>query len=537
MKYNIVSDCRGWKVDKVVSQIFKDRGINNPEHFLNPTINDMLPLEDLEKINEAAEIVINAIENNCKIGLLFDVDLDGITSGTIIYRYLNKLGGDVTPFINHGKAHGLQKTELDKYKPFSLLIIVDSLDSTAYLYEDVQKNSNITDIVVLDHHAINAKIPYDKWITLVSSQRNYGNPELSGAGVCMKFILYLDKMLGLNYADDLYDLCASGLCADMMDMSVPENRYLMSKGLEEIHNPAIKKLAGGFGWDSKSIAFSLAPAVNASMRLDKNEYSLKAFISDDNKDVLENVKILKKCKEQQNEEIDSMMSDVLHQCKKQLDKKMIVVFIKTDYGIAGLLGNKLLSKYKRPIVILKDDDESDYYRGSMRAVGVDDFQQMINDSKLARSFGHPLAASCDVKKEDLKKFIDYMEEHLPDVGSFEETVEADIHANVEEIDRKYIDRIQELNRISGTGFKPVKIYLDSIVDYEVSDMSNGKHLVIKPSNTDLTLIQWNFSGDFEEFEDASLMNQELECVVELQSGWIGRTFMLQGIIGWISIKE
>ena len=105
MKVNVKSDCRGWGVERVVNQIFKDRNIKDPQHFLNPTIDDMLPLEDLENIDKAAEIVINAIENNCKIGLLADVDLDGITSGTIIYRYLNKLGGHITPFINHGKAN------------------------------------------------------------------------------------------------------------------------------------------------------------------------------------------------------------------------------------------------------------------------------------------------------------------------------------------------------------------------------------------------------------------------------------------------
>ena len=536
-KIECKSDCRGWEVEDVVDQIFKDRGISNPEHFLNPTVEDMLPLTDLKNIEEAADIVIENVRSGNKIGVYGDVDVDGLTSTTIIYRYLKRLDPniDIQVFLNHGKSHGLQKYNLDECKKCDILIVVDSLDSTAFLYEEVQTCSNVTDVIVLDHHSINPKVPYDKWITLVSSQRDYGNPELSGAGVCMKFVLYLDELLGLNYADDLYDLCASGLCADMMNMTVPENRYLMSRGLEEINNPAIEKLAGGFGWDSKSIAFSIAPAVNASMRLDKNEYALKAFLADDNKEILENVKVLKKCKDEQNKEIDAMMPAVLKQCQQQLDKKMIVVFIQTESGISGLLANRLLDKYKRPIVVLKEDE--DYYKGSMRGYGVEDFQAMINESKLGSSFGHPLAASCEVKKKNFQKFVDYMEEHLPDVGSFEETIEADIAADVEDIDYAYVNKIQELNKISGTGFKAVRVYLSGITDYEIGNMSKGKHLVIKTGDSDLTLIKWNFDGDWEKLKDASMMGDELECVCELQSGWIGRTFMLQGIINWLNIKE
>ncbi len=519
---------------ETVQQIFNDRGVKDGYRFLHPSVDDLLPLDDFTNIEEAADIVINAVQNGCKIGLLLDVDLDGITSGAIIYRYLKQLNADITPFINHGKAHGLQKNDIDKFKAFEVLIIVDSLDPTAYLYEDIQKNSNITDIVVLDHHAINSKIPYDKWITLVSSQRDYGNPGLSGAGVCWKFVKYLDSILNLDYADDLADLAAAGIIADMMDMSVLENRYIASKGLEAVRNPAINKIVGGFGWDSKAVSFSLAPVVNASNRLDKNEDAMMAFLVDDNAEVLKHVRVMKKCKDQQNEEIDAMMPDVETQCQKQLDKKMMVVFIESDYGIAGLLANKLMSKYKRPILVLKEEEKM--FRGSMRAIGVQDFRKMLNDSGLARSFGHELAASCDVWKEDLDSLIKYMDRHLPDIDKYEEHLDADIWVNLSDINRDYINKIKELNRISGNGFKPIKVYIDGITDYEVTDMSKGKHLVIRPDDSDLTLIQWNFSGDWEYFKDAALMGDELECVCELQCGFIGRTFMLQGICDYVGVK-
>ena len=63
-----------------------------------------------------------------------------------------------------------------------------------------------------------------------------------------------------------------------MDMTVMENRYIVSKGLEKIYNPAVKKIVGGFEFNSTAIAFSIAPVVNASNRMCKNEIAMKAFL-------------------------------------------------------------------------------------------------------------------------------------------------------------------------------------------------------------------------------------------------------------------
>ncbi len=535
MKVEVVSDCRNKSSNTIINQIFKDRNIDNPDHFLNPTVDDMLPLDSMPNIVEAANKVMNAIGNGYKIGILADTDSDGISSGAIMYRYLKKIGADVYIFIDHGKQHGLQKNDLDKYKDIDFLIVVDSLDSNCYLYEELKVRYNIEDIIVLDHHVINEKIPYDKYVILVSSQRDYDNKHLSGAGVAWKFCLLMDMLFGFNYANDLVDLAGVGIIADMMDITIPENRYIVSEALKEIHNPCIKKIVGGFDWNSTAVAFSLAPAINASNRLDKNEDALNAFICDDNKDVLKYVKVMKSCKDQQNEEIDNMMHDIEKQCQQQLDKKMIIIEIETEHGIAGLIGNKLLEKYKRPLLIVKDQD--DLWSGSMRAIGVDDFRKMLNDSKLAKSYGHELAASVTFLKKDKQALIDYMEEHLPNISDFQITLNADIRLNIDDIDKNLINKIKELDKISGTGFKPIKIYIDGITDYEVSDMSNKKHLVIKPNGSNVNFIKWNWNGNWEKIEECSLLGEELEAVVSLDSGWLGRNFMLKAICDYIGVKN
>ena len=222
-KYNILNDCRQLFEDEVFDIIMQERGINNPEHFLNPTEDDLLPLDALKNIDKAYELVMNAIKGDQRIAVHFDTDTDGITSGAIMTRYLKEMTENpVDTYINRGKQHGLANQDIGKFYGYDLLIVVDSLDKDETQYKDLKETG--VNVIVLDHHAIDEDIPYDDYCTLVSSQRNYENPQLSGAGVVWKFCKYIDEQNNTDYADDLVDLAGVGLIADMMDMRVMENR-------------------------------------------------------------------------------------------------------------------------------------------------------------------------------------------------------------------------------------------------------------------------------------------------------------------------
>lgn len=519
--YKVLNDCRQMYEDEVFDVILEQRGITNPEHFFNPTEDDLLPLDSLLRIEDAFRRVDKAIKEDEKISILFDTDLDGTSSGAIITRYLKNFTSNIKTYIDEGKQHGLIGQDIEKFHDVDLLIIVDSLDKDESQYKKLHESG--TDIIILDHHAIKEIIPYDKYAILVSSQRNYGNPQLSGAGVTWKFCKYMDEQYLTGYADELADLAACGLVGDMMDMTVMENRYIVSKGLSKIYNPAIKKIVGGFEFNSNAISFSVAPIINASNRIGKNDIAMKAFIEDDNKILLKYMRELKKCKELQNEEVDRILPKAINSCEKQKDNKMMVVLIDTDYGISGLLGNKLLERYQRPILILKDCGNT--YRGSMRAVGVDDFRKICNESGLAKADGHELASGIEIKKELLNGFTLYIEETLPELKS-DSVVDVDIQLDISDITRKMVDLIKSIDKISGTNFKPIKVYINNIYDYEIGNMSDYKHLTVKP-NDYLLIIKWNYNGSFDEMEDHSLVNDELKVVGTVDSGFLGRKFVLK----------
>lgn len=529
-KYKILNDCRGMYEDEIVKTLLENRGIDNPDDFLYPTEKFLLPLDSLKNIDRAADRIDQAIDNDELVGVLWDTDLDGISSGTIMTRYLQTLlHKKVYTYIDYGKKHGLKGEDLNKFAHLDLLIIVDSLDNDAKQYKLLSEA--YIDIIILDHHAIKKEVPYDDYAILVSSQREYENTALSGAGVTWKFCKYLDERYGVSYADELIDLAACGLVADMMDMTNMENRYIVYQGLQQIYNPAIKKIVGSFDFNSTAIAFSIAPLVNAANRIGENESAMKTFMADENKEVLKYVKVLKSCKEQQNEEVERLLPDVIAQCDLQSDKKMVYAFIDTKLGIAGLLANKLLEKYQKPILVLKN--VGDTYSGSMRAIGVDDFRKICNDSGLAQADGHELAAGIQIEKSNFDKFISYIEDNLPELST-ETTITVDAQIDVSDITRKLIDGVKELDFVSGTGFKQFRFFVDGIDEYEIGQMSDYKHLVVKP-NDFLQFIKWNFSGSFDDMEDHSIMGDELEAVVTLDSGWLGRKFVLKAVCD--SIEE
>lgn len=529
-KYKALEDCSGLHVSDIRDTIIELRGIKKPKEFFNPGKKNLIPLDKLKNIKAAAERVIRAVDNDEKIGVLYDVDTDGIMSGTIMTRYLREsMEYNPLTFINNGKSHGVLESDIEKYSGLELLIIVDSLNKDVSLYKILKEKG--VDIIILDHHVINPKINYSDYVTLVSSQDEYGNKALSGSGVTWKFCKFIDKLTGNDSAEDLIDLAACGIVADMMDMNSLENRYIVNKGLKRIRNKTLDKLLGSYEFNSSSISYSIAPMINASNRMDNNEIALKAFLSDNSKEISKYIKELTRCKVKQNQIVNDILPFIEDQCRQQIDHKVIIVMIDSIYGISGLLANKLLDKYKRPIIVVKDTCND--YSGSMRSIGVLDFREFCNNSKLARAMGHEQASGIIIPKNNLNKFLDYIEKELPALDTQEEIV-ADIQLEIEDVTKELVNEIKQINRISGTGFKPIKVLIKNVINYDVKSMSEGKHLLICPSE-ELQIIKWNFAGSFEEYEEASMFNEEIQFIATLDSGFFARKLMLKAICDSIQI--
>lgn len=480
------------------------------------------------------------INNNEHFMIFADVDVDGCTACAIMYRYLKNYTDNVEYSINNGKKHGIENYDLSLLDGIDTMIIVDSINANEKDYQRILDKG--VKIIVLDHHIVLDSLS-DIEITLVSSANNYPNSELSGAGVVWKFCKYIDEITLNDYADSLVDLATCGIIADMCSVSVDntENRYICDKGFNNQTNLAIKKINGSYEFNSQAVSFGIATLINAACRTKQNEKALRLFISDDEKEIKSLIKDLKSAKETQNEEVNELMQDIDNQYLGQEDSKILLFVIDSEADIAGLIGNKLLEKYQKPLFVLRhkveiDEDGaviSEKYAGSARGIGVNDFKSYVDKTGLVVTGGHENAFGVEFDIEDKDEIIKRINEMFENIEFINEK-DVDIQISSSQISSDLINRIKSMNRISGTGFKPVNVMINGITDYTVGTMSNGKHLKIDCG--DFVAIKWNYNGDISEF-DNSIMPLELSFVGVLDASFFGRKYTKQLIIDDYKIEE
>lgn len=507
---------------EILDAILESRDIDDVGAFLKPSIDDLIPFEEMHRLEEAYQIIDDAITMGEKFLVLADVDADGCCSNAIITKYLRRCGADVECIINNGKIHGAEHLDLSLLDDIDVMIIVDSLNNDPEVYKRILDTD--TKLVVFDHHLPEQRL-FDANLdfVLVTSAKDYPNEALSGAGVCLKYALYSDEMNLTDHSDDLWVYGAIGLIADMSDMSVPENRYIAHRGLAQFKNPMVKKMVGNYAFDSQSVSFSIGPLVNAAMRMHENEKAMNVFLAEDEDEISELVKDLKDCRERQNEAVAEMLDDLLEQGEAQLDRKCMFFILNndTDAEVTGLIGNKLLAMYQRPLFILRLRDGQ--YAGSMRSIGTESFLEIANGTGLCLCQGHPNAAGAFIDEDKFEQFKKVIEEELKDI-EFSINIEADIELSPEQINENLIKQLNALNRISGTGFKPITVLIRSD-DYTVGCMSGGKHVKITDNETGMIFVKWN-DGSYRDI----LIRGELIGVGTLSIAYYGRTRYTQCVM-------
>ena len=181
MKYKInplIKDCYNY-----TEAILKARGIEDVENFLSFSYENIQSPYDLNGMEECAQQIYTAIENNYKIAILVDCDVDGFTSSAILYNYMKMRNPDlhIDYYIHEGKQHGLEDTwEQMIDKNYDLIIVPDAGSQDGNFIEELK-----VPVVVLDHHEVaeGTYFPKNCYFSNNQTSPNYKNKALSGAGM------------------------------------------------------------------------------------------------------------------------------------------------------------------------------------------------------------------------------------------------------------------------------------------------------------------------------------------------------------------
>ena len=434
-----------------IEQILNNRGIKNIYHYLHTTDDDILDPSTIMNIKNGAIMLVSHINNNDKILIQIDSDCDGYTSAAALINYLHKIcpafiENNISYRVHEGKQHGIL---LDSIGNDIKLVIAPDSSSNDY-EEHKQLKEHGIDVLVIDHHEADKVSQY---ACIINNQLcNYPTKSLSGVGMVYKFCSYLDKLMNVTYADDLLDLVALGLIADMMDLRDYETKRLIDKGLNHIINPFIRTMINrdafhfSNGITPIDVAFYIAPLVNAVTRVGTQEEKLVLFESMLDFKGYELIPSTKRgcsgsaeprveqacrnctnIKNRQTRTRDATLETIenLIIANNLLENKLLIIQldnISADRNLTGLIANQLMSKYQRPVLILNKvfhNDGTITWEGSGRGYdksSLKDFRQFCQDTGLVMyAEGHPNAFGCGITDDKIQLFITITNEILKNV--------------------------------------------------------------------------------------------------------------------------
>lgn len=519
-----------------IEQILNNRGIKNIYHYLHTTDDDILDPSTIMNIKNGAIMLVSHINNNDKILIQIDSDCDGYTSAAALINYLHKIcpafvENNISYRVHEGKQHGIL---LDSISNDIKLVIAPDSSSNDY-EEHKQLKEHGIDVLVIDHHEADKVSQY---ACIINNQLcNYPTKSLSGVGMVYKFCSYLDKLMNVTYADDLLDLVALGLIADMMDLRDYETKRLIDKGLNHIINPFIRTMINrdafhfSNGITPIDVAFYIAPLVNAVTRVGTQEEKLVLFESMLDFKGYELIPSTKRgcsgsaeprveqacrnctnIKNRQTRTRDATLETIenLITANNLLENKLLVIQldnISADRNLTGLIANQLMNKYQRPVLILNKvfhNDGTITWEGSGRGYdksSLKDFRQFCQDTGLVMyAEGHPNAFGCGITDNEIQLFITITNEVLKNVQFIPSYTVDFIYHNVD-IKPEDITDIATLKNLWGQGIEEALIALE-----DVPVTAENLNLMAKDKNPTLKITLPNkisiikFKSSEEEFE-------------------------------------
>ena len=484
-------------------------------HFKEADFHDPYLLKDMDK---AVERTLRAVSNGEKICIYGDYDVDGVTSVSMLYLYLESLGADVCMKIpkREGEGYGVSCAAVETLAQdgVKLIITVDT-GITAGAEVEYAKELGV-DFVVTDHHECRNELP-DAYAVVNPHRPDCPYPfkELAGVGVVFKLVsacaMQICRDNGRPVAEgvkEIYntyaDLTALGTIADVMPI-VDENRlivsiglYLMSTrprpGIEALIEASSAKKAGEETKkrkiNSSFVGFGLAPRLNAAGRISDAAIAVRLLLSSEgevaNAYAEELCAINKKRQVEENriaEQAYEKIDDIA-----DFDKNPVIVLDSNGWqqGIIGIVASKITEKYGLPSILISFDgsvgsEESpfDDGKGSGRSIKGLNLVEALGycEDLLVKYGGHELAAGLTVKRGNLDEFCErineYARAHL-DEEAFKVRFDADCELSISDVTIDFAKEIQYLEPY-GTGNATPLFVIRNVGVKRITPTKGGDH--------------------------------------------------------------
>jgi single-stranded-DNA-specific exonuclease len=369
-------EASGWddQVPEKIQELASVRGLLDWEHFQNwtqPRLSSLRDPKTLLGMDLAIERLVQAFDNQEKIGLYGDFDLDGTSALALLQAAFSQLGFKNLVLyqpsrLTEGYGFHVHAVESLHQKGISVIVTADvgiTANAAAKRCRELA-----VDLIITDHHLPSAEKP--EALALINPNQGGCSSELghlSGVGVAFYLSWALRrKLVQLGKATEtsldlkeLLDCFVIGTLTDMVPIR-EENRVLVKHGLLQLSKtkrPGLRFLLEELGLvgrelTSQDVAIRFAPKLNALSRMEKNIRPLDLFMVESETEARN---LMSQVLEQNDLRVTLQAEAeqlALSMAKAWEDKPFVFIFDKSFHkGIVGLVATRLSQVCQKPAFI------------------------------------------------------------------------------------------------------------------------------------------------------------------------------------------
>ncbi len=533
-------------LNPVVIRLLKKRGIS-PEMIQDMLSSNLKELPDLTAmidLQKASERIIKAINDQEKIGIYGDYDVDGTTSCALLWHFFQMLKVDVELFqpSRFIEGYGVHISSIDNAieKNVKVLITVDcgiSATTTA----DYAKDK--LDLIITDHHRDAADHIPHAYAVVNPCRRDESESSplraLAGVGVAFALALQIKNDLTKKGIEtpSLYPLLqfvAIGTIADVARMT-PMNLRLTRHGLKQMTTTQYPGLRAFFSPEelkvnsisSEKIGFHVGPHINSKGRLDHPERALRQLIAADFNEAREHFSHL----ELANRDRRTIQAEVFAEAKQAVIDSLSgsELFINILYqphwheGVIGIVASKLVETFEVPAIIFTNAEEEGVIKASCRTAGELNMFDLLEQCKefFIKFGGHKAAAGLSMKKENFPEFKNKMTKLLQNIpfGLRTKTSSFDVEIGIEEINAQLVKDLEKLEPFGPGHEKPVfRMKNAHITSYRIMKDAHVRWSFAPAGNIKNAIqgVSFNYLGKWNEATPEELFNLQTKSGLTVQ---------------------
>lgn len=401
--------------------------------FTQPSLRDLMPdpmsLKDMEK---AAARINLAVTSGQRIAIFADYDVDGATSGALLYDWLSQLGNVATLYVPDriDEGYGPNDEAMKALAETHELIIC--VDCGTLSHGPIGAVAG-TDVVVLDHHLGGETLPPAYAIVNPNRQDETGDLHyLCAAGVVF---LTLAAMNAIRRRENMttpdllamLDLVALGTVADVAPL-VGFNRALVRQGLKIMaarRRVGLVALSDAARMNTAPAAYHLGyllgPRINAGGRVGKADLGIRLLTCSDPHEASGIAEKLNQLNDERREIEATVQLQAMEQAEQRgLDGALVWAAGEGWHpGVVGIVASRIKETTNRPAIVIGMDGNEG--KGSGRSVsGVDlgaSIATAVREDLLLKGGGHKMAAGLSVERDKLESAMTRISELLAKQGS------------------------------------------------------------------------------------------------------------------------